>query len=95
VEQRLDNGLVAHAAFLSQLAGSLDVRDGQPDGHVLGGYGAAAAVLQQQIRDQLLMLVPPFRFLGFGPELGVSTTTGLALLAFIASPSPSSSPCAR
>ena len=37
----------------------------QPEGD---GHGAAAAVLEHQIGDQVLMPVPPLRFLGFGAE---------------------------
>ena len=70
VEQGFDHHLVTHAAALRDLAGALQIRYGQPDGDVLGGDGAAAAMFHQEIGDQLLVLVPPFGLLGFRAEAG-------------------------
>ena len=68
MKQRLDQGLVANSPFPGQLSGPLDIRNRQPDGDVLRGHGAAAAVLEQQIGNQVLMPVPLLRLLGFGAE---------------------------
>ena len=59
MEECFDQSLVAYPAFLGQLTGPLNVGDGQPDGNVLRGHGAATAVLQQQIRDQITAQLDP------------------------------------
>jgi hypothetical protein len=58
VQQRLDRRLIANAPFLSQLPCPLDVRHGQPDRYTPGRNSPAPAMLDQKVRDQILIPIP-------------------------------------
>ena len=70
MEQRFDHRLVTDSSFFGKLPGAFDIRNRQAEGNVPGGYRAPAAMFQQQIRNQILMAIPPARFLGLRGEYG-------------------------
>src|SRR5580658_2528672 len=65
MQQHLDEGLVANALHLRQMACLIDIRHRYTNGDALGGYGGATPMFQQEVRYQIPMTVPPFSLLGF------------------------------